>query len=227
MPYVNVEKQKEFQRKWVAAKARAVFEREQAKLPEAFRGLKKKFTTWEQLEDTNTKVGNYAACVIEAKKLIIPQQTDKLRVAALALRACRIVHGGDRRAPNWETAHTNKPTLARFAKDCGANKKTLWTWVTVYAFLKDVVGKDLPLDFTAGFLTVRSGKRTLETYLGFLKPDSPKRRTYNTLRIIGSAHYAVTKYGVKHWSEAQATNAQGCLEEMLKIVCERHSTKKE
>lgn len=217
MPYADAEKQREFQRKWIAEKTVRLRALTDAARPDHHRGIRDGTTTWERVEAEMEGVKTWDQCVAAAQKLA-PGRSDRYGVAALALEACRIKWGGDRRTDNWKLAFDSKKTLTQFAVEAGVNKKTLWSWVQIYGFLKDYLPKDEPIDFTAASMCVRDGELTVEHYRKLIKRHSPERDAYNVLKMLSGTQYVLEHRGFKRWRKEDVRTARAHLAAIAKAL---------
>jgi hypothetical protein len=106
----------------------------------------------------------YCFLVNEARKLLEAIDCYQIKIAAMAVKACQIKHGGK---------SANLYTLTDFANDIGMSRKTLSEWTLVY---KNVISKlDIPnQDFTKKdweasyrvFELLRNEKRSVQQIMG-------------------------------------------------------------
>ncbi len=130
MPYADVDKQKEYQRKWSNKK-----NAEKTK-------VSPRTITWEELQDlrTTSRIETYKECILEAKKTLQNNHKERLRLALIAIRACTIRRGGKSKEPEPNS-------LKEFAREVGVHQKTLSDWTMVVRRVWMNLPKDAQLDF--------------------------------------------------------------------------------
>lgn len=207
--YALREKQREYQREWLRAKKERLF-KEDPSTGSEFRVLRSGVVTWEELQDGfYLKVNSYAECVSKAKDRLETKRSDRLAIAALAMRACEIRHGGDRRTQKYKESQDR--TLKKFASDIQVNLKTLHSWVRAREFIMEYVPKDSPIDFTAAIIASQGGvfkknnpnESPLDLYQRLLRQDGPARDAYNAIRALGAVESVLRKRGREKWGQSE------------------------
>jgi len=86
----------------------------------------------------------------------------RMKVAELALKACKIRWGGCYRGNEWKTK-LKFETLKRFAAEIGLGYSTLWDWISVYKHIypkvKGLHEEQYGINFTAARMTMRDIRR--------------------------------------------------------------------
>lgn len=223
MPYVLKEKQREFQRNWAAMKKR------NNKMIAGVTSVTNSggIVTWEQLKSrTNfSHVKTFEECVSQAKTKPIGNRNGRIEVAALALRACEIKHGGDRRTKEF-ILNDNRLTLKKFASDTSINVKTLYGWLNALFVIKSLpVGSQI--DFTAARLVTERHRQGLgldshedprKLYEKMLDPKSKERVYFNIFRFSAGVRRALHKHGTAGWGPVRVKNIRKELTEALSLL---------
>lgn len=144
MPYSLPEAQREYQRNWAKRKRVA--------------SIQNGYVTWEQLTETAVaeSLHSYKECVEAAKSYIVGRKINRLAVAALAIRSCVVIHGGDRRSEFC--MFKNMPTIKKFALDIGVKYGTLCDWISIQKKIIEVMPDHLrqyPIDMAAAGYAIR------------------------------------------------------------------------
>lgn len=200
MAYSSREQQQKYQREWVQRKKDGISKLDR-KTGNSSRPIKGGIVTWEELQNAvkYDAIKTYDECVEGARKFMETKRTDRLAVAALAIRACEIKWGGSRR----HYSSDDEKTVVGFAKAIGIHYKTLINWLRVLYFIRANIPKEAPIDYTAANIMIRdkakSANDVLKDYTELLDPTSPARSSYNVLRFLSSARAALAMRGVAGW----------------------------
>ncbi len=208
MPYKSKEKQREVQRHWAAAKAKRTRAVEGAKLDlidiQPFAHLiqlKKGTVTWAELNQSDyfEKIDKWEDCVTLGKTYINHRRTNRLVVAALAVRACVIKHGGRK----TKLVHS-EPSLTAYAKEIGINFRTLWTWIEVKRRVVDHLPQGTEqIDFTAGMIAVRFAAKSGKDPVAFYTELAAKPALLLLQRVQNLVFMVLTKNSVAGLSRDQ------------------------
>lgn len=199
MTYIDPDRQKEFQRKWAREKAKKL-----AALIPAF-DIKVGHPSWEEVcsEARLKKLRSLKECIKEASQFVVKGRTNRMAVAAIALRVCEINHGGARRGTRWDI-DASSATLAAFADGIGVHRKTLWDWIDAYRW----VAKNLPEDtkrvkYTsireAQTWAKRTGEDPVELYKQFASTIDPRARVFEVVKRVRGAVFYLKKYGLEYF----------------------------
>lgn len=209
MPYVLVEKQKAYQKEW---------SRKKYELLNKDGSPKQAVITWEELNKCNY-VDDYKSwkeCVTEAKQLSKTKHVDRILIGNLAIRACKIRHGGDYKTRAFTEGRYGK-TLKEFASDIGVHRKTLWTWVQAAVLIKCIPEQE---NISIGLLhtavrhahDLESSKHDAYTML-LMNPDL--KRYMECVRWLGTLSYSLSRL---KYSNLTARQKESLHERLDKIV---------
>lgn len=125
MPYLNKEKQREFQRNWARIKGKKRIPVKSSFQPDFsyaqfIDGLTKNVT--------GNEVQQWEALVNIAKNLKQGVSLNRMAIAELANRACTVIRGGDMRSANRRSA-ADMMTINHFAAAVRLNSNTLGRWM--------------------------------------------------------------------------------------------------
>jgi len=197
MPYALKEKQREFQRKWAAkkkGKERNLIERlgVPAKLSSAI-------VTWEQLQDGRHKVKearDWTGCVKIAQGFIMSRKVNRLAVAELAIKASVIQHGG-----NMRSLDEDRPTLKKFAYECGIHHKTMIDWCRIKRQVVDLLPPDEKfIDWQAARLAMEDKSKTckVKLYRRYSAADTGERNASLVMRYVRGLRTYLDTHGTKY-----------------------------
>ena len=125
MPYVDVDKRREYGRNWANKKNRII--RSLENRTDGTISLKRGVITWAELnKEDYSKISTWKECVEKSKGYILGRRINRMAIAAIAIRACDIKLGG-RRKKEEEV----KKTIVAFANEAGIHRKTLSDWIRI------------------------------------------------------------------------------------------------
>jgi hypothetical protein len=196
MPYKDKEKQKKYQRSWAKRKRKIIGA-----------GV----VTHEELTRVDIQrirsLRSWKKCVEEASGLLTTHKKSRMKVVEIAVQACVIQQGGDRRTMLYQT-ETYHNTLQAFAKEVGIAYKTLYNWFIYKREVYDRLsaeereeGFNLAAVKTALYLPEEmaiSGKDTVERYRNLQKMDSNQRTAIAYLQDLRRAAKFFADYGLPH-----------------------------
>jgi len=196
LPYEDKQKQRAAQRKW-AQENRKQYE-----------------VTWDQLQDSNfQELTTWKDCINEAKSCTIRVAGNRMKIAALAERACNIKHGGDRRtqhAKDWICPNS----LAEFARELKLNHKTIHNWVQVKRKIFDELpeaDRDKGIDFTAAHDAMILMNKGIETqgatiaYHNQLKKTPRQKFAERLMGYVTAMESGIEKHGTTGFTPEEKT----------------------
>lgn len=196
MSYKNKDQQREYQREWAR------------KNKKPSQSLSKGIIYWKDVQEDIAKIRDikdYASCVKEAIKYIHTRKVNRVAVAELAIQACTIKWGGDRKTAKFHEG-SRKTTLREFAVSIGVSYKTLYRWVeVVQKILMHLKESDGTLDWTAADnavkrATISSGLSAMSVYKK--QKSNPKYRNgMLNARYFGFVVNYIAKYGKEGFSK--------------------------
>ena len=217
MPYANPEQQREYQRNWVKLK-----KEKQHSSP-----MVKNIIYWDDLQDIKKirEIKDFQTCIKEAKRHLFSRKVNRIAVAELAIQACVIKWGGDRRTKNYRDGK-NGTTLKGFAKEIEISHKTLFGWIDVKTKIIDKLKKESgPVDWTAAQSALKhcsnkSGKNPIEFYDKY-KNNSSYRNAANVAKYLSVASNFIVKYGSKVFEKRDWNLVIGCVEKLNEAVLQK------
>lgn len=215
MSYALKEVQREYQRKWANDKNKArrlEIDREKAEETTSFKLGSKNVVTWAELQgDYFREVGTWGACIKTSREYLIHRKTNKLVVAALAVRACNIRHGGDFKTDKFKQGFYGS-TIRKFAEEIGINYKTLWGWVGVKVQVIDILPKDIKqIDYTAAKLSLENKNKSPlsieKLYERYSSKNSKTRAAYYVTRGLQSLASQLSVGGISAMTQEERKEA--------------------
>lgn len=190
MPYANIERQREYQRRWAANK--------KLQNKNGTINVSGNLVTWEQLQESTIElkeVRDWAGAVKKAKQFIAFRNVNRIAVARLAMTACIIKHGG-----NTRTFDARKLNLSikAFSDDIGMHYKTLHNWISVTRVIESIPKTEEAISWTIanqvratiGESNIDDKEKVIKAYTEF---SGPTRRTahaaYLMLRYLKNAAF--------------------------------------
>lgn len=220
MPYVDKDRQKEFQRLWARNRKDKRYRnlslrKDVITNSDGTLNISRRVVTWGELNKLDLKkIHTWKECTLKAKSIIIGRKTNKIHVAALAIRACEIKHGGDRRTE--DSKEKIKTSLKAFSKDIGINHSTLWNWVKIKTMIIDKLEPMKTIDFSAARNALdhvsKHGGSVKAAYSKFINEDPFDNRGRMLNRYLKNSFAILNTYGTQHFSkdalkEARITNS--------------------
>lgn len=196
MPYLDKDKQREFQRVWANKKSkerRSIENRGDGSL-----NLSRSIVTWAELhKNTFQDITTWEACTAKAKTYINAKRTSRFAIAALAARACDIKLGGRRKKDE-----DVKDTLVKFSKSIGIHHKTLGDWIRIKKLIVDKLPESVKyVDYTAAKYACDGLKKSKATpedlYNTFATQDEGERSAFWGNKAMAAVAHHVQKHG-KH-----------------------------
>lgn len=223
MSYANKEVQREYQRAWISNKKAKLESLNPTKNLTAV--ATNDIVTWDQLQDVRKvykQVQTWNECLELAEGLQSKGKWDRLKLAELALQACVIQQGGDRKTERYLKGDYGR-TLSAFASKLKINKRTMSKWVQIY-FLIQLLPKDTPINFATADLASREiGMKAirnfgpalfLETYHTMLYSENGSREWWYIKRTAMSSYGMMRKHRALHWSDKMCEGFEKELEEL-------------
>jgi len=215
MPYALKERQREYQRRW-AKNRKAVNDisshrRDTIVVNGSPINLKLNTITWiDLMKGTEAKAKTFNECVVAAKKFIMIRRTNRMAVASLVLRACKIKHGGK------FSEEDQKLTLTAFAKKTNIHPKTLNDWVRLKTQVVDNLSGEEVVDLTAAASALNNIRGFngdgRAAYFHYANEDPFKRRALLVESYIRNAHQSLQTFGPTGYNEDAKQRIRGMLE---------------
>lgn len=175
--------------------------------------LKRRSITWEELtREKIEKIDSWDECIKKAKTFVLGRRADQLTIAALAIRACDIKRGGDRRSVDYKN-EIEKKNISAFAKKIGVHHKTLQNWV----FIKTKVIDELPenariINWTAATKAynnyARDGIKPAEAYKRYSDEDPFVVKANVCSSYLRNSAKILTTLGTRGWRDEQVEEAR-------------------
>lgn len=202
MAYADPKVQRKFQREWAARKRKSGPKPPSANLVARYewaRDLRKStITKGELTQEDFSKIKTYEECIKKAAVFVYGRHMNRLAIAALAIRACEIKHGGDMRSKALLQIKKRDQTLTAFAIKICIHPHTVWAWVDVKRSVVDKLPPEIEIiDWTAANRAARDLKHTglsaENAYYENLNPE-PKMRG----AILMCNYFRVALSQIKH-----------------------------
>lgn len=211
MAYKDKIKQREFQRRW-AAKKRIN--------KDGTKKLNNSYIFKEQLEPLKEieKLKTWDECIQLASKFVVKKNTNRLEIATLAMKACELKLGGDRRTANYQEKMGT--TLCAFAKEISLHRKTLHEWVRLKRFVDRSAPTDIkPVNLAIATHVMRwwAEEKYQEAYEYFEAHPNAYHASYS-VRYLGSVLHSVKKYGLKSLHKDQKKDLANKWKELSPLI---------
>lgn len=175
--------------------------------------------TWEQLQDAKHKVEDlktWDACVLLAKQCAIVNKNNRITIATIAMKACKIKHGG-------KSVKHEDGTLKKFAQEVGVHHKTLSDWVRTKRVIDRLPKDEKQIDWQAARLASDSkkGGDSVALYRRYSSSNPGERNAAQSVRYLAAATSYFTTHGVKYLKGSEMELSKGLvvkLNELLKIT---------
>lgn len=206
MPYKNKEEQRKFQRVWAKKKSdkNLAAKIEERKKETTHINLKGDVIAWWELEESKffKNAKDWDGCVKLVRQNLISRKTHRLVIASLAIKACLIERGGDRRSVSFINDINTPHTLKKFAKDTGMNYSTLWGWIQIKTIVIDRLPKDADyIDWSAARIAADYSrlhdKDAIEVYNLYKGQESNHRSAYYAIKYLRSVVTEIKRSGMR------------------------------
>lgn len=204
-PYKDKTKQREFQKEWEAKRYKPPMV-----LP-----------TIGEIDATinDRKLDTYQQCIDFASRIVTFRKNLRLAIAMVAIRACKIRHGGDVRSSKFLGGDYGT-TITDFAEAIGIHSKTLSDWIRVKLQVIDQLPKNTPVDWSAAANTLARKNKTstpvpklyLEQSTKRAKQEKNARKYLTALRNFSSF---LRVYGSKHLDSEEIKTAKTAAMDIL------------
>lgn len=211
MPYIDTEKNREYQRLWAKNKKdkrmRSKGRDSHYKLEDGSFNLNRRVVTWAELnQDSVDKIQTWEECVKKASGFVFGRRINRLQIAALAIRACVIKQGGNRKG-DWINDVDTKKNLTNFATKIKVNRKTLSNWVYIKVKIIDQLDhKREEVNWTAAaeaWKNIKKFSSPSAAYKKFDTQDPFERRANDAVRYLKNAASILSTFGNRGFSEDQ------------------------
>lgn len=213
MSYALPEKQREYQRLWARKKKLRQNEEVKIENKDGSTFLGRNVVTWDELHSemrAAAKLKSWGECVKKSKDYIRGTRVDRFAVAALAVRACDIKAGGDRRSKKWEKKDWK--CLHDFSKDIGVAYKTLQGWTRAYK-IATTLKSNKPIDYTTARNVAHMSYKNPEIdvqaeYDKLVGLSTKHKQAKRVVKYLGTAAGYLTTYGTSGFDLADMEKAE-------------------